>query len=206
MNIGMETAKPVYNDQPLFTVIFGDDWSALPSVFHKHYATKPYTHDTITVKGHLDVYVSKFVSVLARLTGALVPYSGERVPVTVTFSAQGKNAFHFIRTFHYPDKGDVQFTSRMEPAGGNEMIEFMKFGIGWRNAYRWDGEKIVLQHRGYVWRIFGATIPIPLHWVLGRGHAEETAIDATRFAMWTHCHHPLFGKSFGYAGQFEVVE
>ena len=194
-------------DVPIFKTIFGKDWDQLPSVMKSHYAVRAGSDDWVVVEGHLNVKISPMVSLMARLTGLLVPYSGENIPVTVVFhSAPGENGFYFDRTFHFPDKGDVVFRSCMKPAGGNELIEFMGLGIGWRCAFDWQDSKVVLSHRGYVWRLFGLNIPLPLTWLMGCGHAEETPLSDKEFSMWTHANSSLFGPTFGYKGTFKITE
>ncbi|KLN60596.1 hypothetical protein WH96_12100 [Kiloniella spongiae] len=94
----------------------------------------------------------------------------------------------------------------MEQIQGNILVEFMRFGIGWKLAYEWDGKKVILRHKGYVWRLFGKLLPLPLSWVMGEGHAEETPLSDDDFSMWTHAKHSLFGPTFGYAGTFKVTE
>jgi Domain of unknown function (DUF4166) len=199
-------AKSSNHEQPLFQSVFGKDWDALPPVMKQHYAVRPYSLDTVTAEGHLDIHVSRGVSLMARLTGALVSHSGTHIPVKVIFSSDATGAFHFTRSFYYPDKGKIVFHSRMERLRDNELIEFMRFGVGWKLAYSWDGDKVILQHRGYVWRIAGVMIPIPLTLLLGKGHAEEIGIDEHRFNMWTHTKHGLFGETFRYSGDFTITE
>jgi len=168
---------------------------------------RPYSDDTVVVKGHLDITISRMMSAIARVTGKLLAYSGKNIPVTVTFrSGSNSNAFYFERVFHYPDRGDIHFYSRMEPIGGNELIEFMGFGIGWKVAYAWDDGKMILRHRGYFWRVFGLLVPLPLGWIIGEAYAEETPVSDTAFAMWTHTQHVLFGETLRYAGAFEIAE
>ncbi len=193
--------------EPLFKTILGSQWDHLPAVMQKHYAVRPYSDDVVVVKGALDIKIAPFISFLARLSGMLIAYSGEQVPVTVTFRS-GKNtrAFYFDRVFHYPDKGDIHFLSCMESFGGNELVEFMGYGIGWRMAYEWSGGKMVLRHRGYVWRLFGTLIPLPLSFIMGEAHAEETPLSENAFSMWTHIKHPWFGEGLRYAGTFDVTE
>ena len=94
----------------------------------------------------------------------------------------------------------------MEWMSSNELIEFMGFGIGWRNAYEWSDDTVILRHRGYVWRIFGIVIPLPLTPIIGKAWAEEKALSANSFSMWTHIKHPLFGEMLRYAGPFEITE
>ena len=193
--------------QPLFKDVFGESWPDLPEIFHKHYAPRKGTSDSVQVEGKLKVRISPLVSIMARLTGALIPYSGDNIPVTVTFRlGDNGKSFHFDRVFQYPDHGTHYFHSKMVHIGGNEMIEFIKFNIGWRLSYAWDGKKVILQHRGYVWRIFGFDIPLPLEFILGSGYAEETAISDGSFHMWTHADHPLFGRMLYYSGEFKIKE
>ncbi len=192
--------------EPIFKNVFGDLWAELPQVMKQHYAVRPFSDDVVRVEGHLDVCISPFMSLMARLSGMLLAHSGKNVPITVIFTSDKSGAFHFDRIFHFPDHGDVHFRSRMEWIEDNVMVEFMRFGIGWKVAYEWDGTKVILKHRGYVWRLFGVMIPVPLALIVGAGYAEETPISDDSFAMWTHSLHPLFGKTFGYAGDFKVTE
>ena len=193
-------------NEPLFKSIFGEAWETLPTVMKNHYAVRPFSDDVVKVEGHLDVKVSRLVSLMARLTGALLAHSGEKVPVSVVFKSDESGAFHFDRVFHFPEKGDIHFRSRMEWIKDNLLVEFMRFGVGWKLAYEWDGEKVTLRHKGYVWRVLGVMIPVPMALVLGAGHAEETPVSDSTFSMWTHAKHPLFGKGFAYAGDFKVTE
>lgn len=192
--------------QPLFMTVFGDDWEGLPPVMKNHYAVRPFSDDVVTVEGRLDVSISPLVSVIARLSGALPAHSGENIPVTVVFRSDKTGAFNFDRVFHFPDKADIEFRSRMEWTKDNILVEFMRFGVGWKLAYALDGEKVTLCHKGYVWRIFGLMIPLPIELLLGAGYAEETPLSDDTFSMWTHAKHPLFGKTFAYAGNFRVTD
>ena len=198
---------PEQPGEPIFKQILGEKWHTLPTVMQDHYAVRPYSTDRVTVRGTLNVAVSPLAALLARTTGMLIAQSGEDVPVTVTFrSGPTTAAFRFDREFFFPGEKPVHFRSRMEWVNDNILIEFMRFGIGWKFAFDWRDGKITLDHRGYVWRLFGLTLPIPGELLLGKGEAEETPLTDNSFAMWTHTTHRLFGKMFGYAGTFEVTE
>jgi len=192
---------------PIFQAVFGDSWADLPPVMKDHYTVRAGSDDRVRVDGHLDVKISWLVSIMARLTGMLLAYSGEHIPVSVVFtSGVGAKGFQFDRTFGFPKQRDVKFRFLMEHIGGNELIEYMGFGVGRKMAYSWDGEKVVLAHRGYVWWVFGAMVPVPLALIKGRGHAEQVAWSDTEFSMWMHSRHPLFGDMFAYSGIFKVTE
>ncbi|MEH6630760.1 MAG: DUF4166 domain-containing protein [Halopseudomonas aestusnigri] len=203
------------SEEPIFKSVFGKDWDNLPPVMQKHYAVRANSDDQVTVEGKLDIKISPVVSWMAKITGMLLAYSGDAVPVTVIFRSDKKSgqqlspqskSFYFDRTFHFPDKGDITFRSRMEHVKDNILIEFMRFGIGWKLSYEWDGEKVILRHKGYIWRIFGTMIPVPLSLIMGKGYAEEAPLSEDSFSMWTHANHDLFGPTFGYAGEFRVTE
>lgn len=193
-------------DRPIFASVFGADWERLPQVFKTQYSVRPYSADQVRIEGLLDVAIASHVSLMARLSGSLVPWSGEQVPVTVTFRSDEYGSFYFDRTFRFPGRGEKRFVSRMELQRGNELLEFMAFGFAWRLTISWDEarQKVIYSHRGYAWRILGLTIPLPMGLGLGRGDGEETPLSDTRFAMWTHTLHPWFGKTLAYSGEFEI--
>lgn len=194
--------------EPIFKSIFGNAWEALPPAIHKHYANRPYSEDVIIAKGHLDITLSpmaRLLSPLFRFFGTLVPYSGENIPVTVYFrSNKHSSAFHFDRHFFFPGKEPCYFRSRMEQIQGNNIVEFMRFGLGWRMHTLWDGKKVILQHQSYVLKFLGALIPLPLSFLVGKGYAEEEAVSDNAFRMQMQLTHPVFGTIFAYKGVFTI--
>jgi len=195
--------------QPIFKSIFGKDWEKLPPVMRKHYANLAYTAQVTRAEGIMEIRrsrLAKCLSPLLRLSGALVPHDGRDIPVTVNFiSRAGSDVFELERHFRFPHKTYI-FHSRMKPVGGNELVEFMRFGLGWRCACRWTGEKVELRHRGYVLKIFSVLLPLPLGLLLGTGNAEETPIDDNSFAMHMDIRHPLLGEVYSYSGVFRMME
>lgn len=196
--------------EPIFKGIFGDSWDGLPPVMHKHYANRPYSDNETIVEGTLDVMCAgpiKLLAPLMKLMGQIPARNEKDVPVKVRFqSDKNTNVFHLNRTFNFKNDKPYVFHSRMMQIKDNEVIEIMRFGLGWKMLYRWDGEKVVLQHRGYALRFFGYSIPIPLTCLMGKGYAEERAIDDNTFEMITHITHPWWGKIYEYKGRFEVKE
>lgn len=199
---------------PIFQFIFGEQWQNLPPVMHKHYANRAGTSDAVTVEGFMKIEVSTFAKLLTplfRLSGALVPYSGENIPVTVNFrSEKNSSAYCFNRIFNFPNKPPYHFRSKMLPIGGNvcgnQVVEFMPIGIGWNASYRWDGKKVLIEHCGYKMKIFGKLLPFPLEWFLGKGRAWEEAISDDKFKMYMDIRHPLFGRIYAYSGEFTVTK
>jgi len=203
----LQNVKHKRADEPIFAAVFGDSWASLPAVLKTHYAIRAHSSDKVVVQGKLDVKVQGWLKLMAHLTGFLVPYSGKDVPVTVTFKAgpDGKS-MEFSRIFRFPGKFPVGFVSTMEVQENGEVVEFMRYGFGWRYACIWTGEHLSLVHCGYAIRVFGKLVPLPLSLLLGKGYAMETAISDESFSMWTHIDHPIFGKTLSYTGEFKVTE
>lgn len=195
---------------PIFKATFGPHWKHLSPILQQRYANRSYSQDQVIVKGMLDVHMSRWIkclSPLLRVCGALLPYDGKDIPVTVSFhSDPNGQALGFNRTFYFPHKKPYQFRSKMVPIQGDEVIEWMKFGLGWLMRLHYDGEKIRLDHKGYIWRIFKKNIPLPLRYILGDAYATETAVSDHEFKMYFEIIHPLFGKVFGYHGTFKILK
>lgn len=80
----------------------------------------------------------------------------------------------------------------------------MPVGIGWQARYSVDGGKVHIAHRAYRIDLFGLSLRLPLEWLLGRGTAEEEALDDTHFRMAMTIDHPLLGTVYGYRGTFTI--
>lgn len=195
--------------EPTFKSIFGQSWEELPPIIKKHYANHPYSKDETHVKGTLDVMCKPpllWLSPIMKLLGQIPTYNEKNVPVMVHFkSDMNSKSFHFIRVFNFSKGRPYTFQSRMLQIKDDEVIEIMRFGLGWKMRYSWDGEKVVLAHRGYVLHLFGHFIPLPLTLLMGAGYAEECAIDDNTFVMRTHITHPWWGRIYEYKGRFEVL-
>lgn len=198
------------NRNIIFKDVFGNDWNRLPKVMKQHYANRAFTKDRVTVEGVMDVELSLVAKVLAPLMsafGILTPYGGKAVPVTVHFdSSLNDNTFSFNRIFRFEGKKAFHFISRMTPQFGNEIVEFMKCGIGWHCEYLYDGKKVILKHKGYKIKLFGKILPLPISIIIGKGYAEEVAIDDETFKMYMDIQHPILGKIYSYQGVFKIKE
>ena len=195
-------------NEPIFKSIFGDKWENLPPVMKRHYSNRPYTQDLTTVNGVLDVICRPpllYLSPLMKLLGQIPTFNETNVPVTVHFQSDlNSKSFYFNRIFKFAKGKPYKFQSRMLQIEGNQVIEFMRFGLGWKLQYEWDGEKVILSHKGYTLQFFGHLIPLPLTILMGAGYAEEHPVDDNTFDMQTHITHPWWGKIYEYKGRFEV--
>jgi len=193
---------------PIFQSIFGKQWFLLPPVMHRHYSNRPYCDDEVAINGKMDIefgWLVKLLTPFLRIFGTLVPHQGRDIPVTVRFrSERDSAAFCLERTFNFNNRKSYIFFSKMVQIKDDVVVEWMKFGMGWKHRYYYDGKKVILEHRGYVWKIFGMVIPIPLGLLLGKGYAEEKSLGLNSFRMKMYIIHPLFGKIYEYRGVFEV--
>lgn len=195
---------------PIFEGIFGKPLSALPPVMQKHYAVRPDSTDRVTVEGVMNIrrgWLIRLLSPFLRLFGALVPYDGTDIPVTVAFySGINDKSFHFDRTFHFPGRPAYRFHSRLQHVAGHEVIEIMQGGICWRSTYEAEGRNVRMRHLGYVLRLGRFFIPLPLALIFGKGAAGEEALTDDTFKMWMTITHPLFGENYRYEGSFKIAE
>lgn len=196
--------------EPTFKSVFGTAWDDLPPVMKKHYANRPWSSDITSVEGTLDVMCKGPIRLLAplmRLMGQIPARNEKSVRVTVDFQSDPTSAaFRYNRTFHFRDTAPYVFRSRMIQLEGNLVAEVMRFGLTWKMHYEWDGQKVLLRHRGYALHVFGRFIPLPLTFLMGNGYAEEIAIDDNTFDMVTHITHGLWGKIYEYKGRFTVTK
>ena len=65
---------------------------------------------------------------------------------------------------------------------------------------------LVFRDEGYVWRLFGYDLPLPVGLLLGTGYIEERPLDDRSFSMRMTLQHPLFGELFRYSGVFALPE
>jgi hypothetical protein len=197
------------NTQPIFQSIFGQQWETFPPVMKMRYANRPFSKDIVLVEGKLNIWFSKMMAFLLpvlRCLKVLVPYQGNDIHVTVKLrSSADLPGLYFDRIFDFPDKQPYQFCSYMQPINNNKVVEFIRFGMGWCMKCSYDGKKILLQHHGYVWKIYGKIIPIPLSFIMGKIYSEEEALSDDTYRLLVKITHPLFGKIFEYSGELQIM-
>jgi len=205
-------ARPAF--QPTFQPVFGDAWPRMPDVFHRHYANWPFSDDMTVVEGVMDIACHgpmRWLAPVINRMGQIPAMNVGGVAVRDEYrSDPATRAFHFRRIFSLPGGRVYEFRSRMLQVDGAEMVEIMRFGLCWRFRCGWDGEKVVLSHRGYGLSVFGIRLPLPLGLLIGRSDAEETAVDNETdddtFDMVTRIVHPWWGLVYEYKGRFTVTE
>lgn len=193
---------------PIFKSLFGSTWDILPPVFHKRYGNRPFCNEIIVVQGNMNIKYSKPMSWLMpifRLLHILAPYQGNNIPVIVYFRSQiDCDAVYLERNFYFPRRKAYKFNSSMHIINSNDVIERMAGGLGWRTNYFYARGKIIMHHKSYVWRLFGIDIPMPLEILVGKGHAEEEAIDDYTYRITMTMTHALFGNIYSYCGNFTI--
>jgi hypothetical protein len=202
------------SSKPIFADIFAEQWERLPPALKAHYANRPFSNDRVTVIGILTIRMGpllRLFSPLLKLCKMLTPWEGVDVPCTVEFHSEpDSRAFIFERRFEFPGRPPYVFRSKMVMQRPNEVIEYMANGIGWRCAYHYGKDKVLLQHRGYVWRIFGVDVPVSGigELLLGHGGAYEQATGDDSFRMCMTLSGGLLGRltEYSYEGEFTVTD
>lgn len=191
---------------PTFKRIFGLAWDNLSPIFHKRYGNRPFSSDRFTFEGKMDIYVSKWMSFIAPLFSLLhllTPRQGSNIFVSVDFRSQENNdAVYLDRKFYFSMKNPHIFNSAMSITNDNEVIERMALGLGWKTHYFYDGKKVIMQHKGFVLSLLGYTLPLPIECLIGKGYAEEEAIDDNSYRMLMTITHPWLGLLYSYRGDF----
>jgi len=195
--------------QSLFALALGPAWEQLHPAVRRHYDI--HQGGEVLLHGRMsEIYHSLWVKpfiLFGRVFGALVPYRGKDVPVEVHNSCEDDNIhLQFRRRFFFPGRKPYRFNSRMEHMSGNEIVEFVRFGLGIQMKLSVDGDALCYRTAGYLWRIGKRHISLP-DWVFfGSGTIVERGVDQDRINLDFTLVHPLFGTSFRYAGIFSIVE
>ncbi|MFV1982718.1 MAG: DUF4166 domain-containing protein [Thiohalomonadales bacterium] len=196
---------------PIFKQILKADWDNLGKVIQDHYYLKPYSNDYICVTGEMDeIYHSSIAKLLipfALIFGAIVPFNDSNVPIEVHYNSNLDNSkLMWDRVFKFKTHKAFHFKSYMEQQSGNEVIEYVRFGVGMKLAVSVQNGAIIFHDKGYVWKIMGIKIPLPINLLFGHAYIEERPIDETHFSMKMIIKHPLFGILFRYSGQFTFIQ
>lgn len=196
---------------PVFKQILGDNWDNLGKVIQDHYFLRPYSDDYICVTGEMEeIYHSNIAKLLipfGLIFGAIVPYKANHIPISVHYNSNPENSkLYWDRVFKFKHRKAFHFKSYMEQQYGNEVIEYVRFGVGLKLAVFAKDGAIVFQDKGYVWKLLGIKIPLPINLLFGNAYIEERPIDDEHFSMKMIIKHPLFGVMFRYNGQFTFTK
>jgi len=200
------------NIQPVIKQALGDNWTQLADIVKQHYEITPGASSELTIEGVMDeVYhstIAKLFLLPGRIFGALVPYKGRNIPTSVrNWTTEDNNkAMFWHRTLDFPDKPPLIFSSRMEHIKGDEIIEYVRFGMGIRMSISVDNGALVFNSKGYVWNIGGIRLPIPAWLILGDARIIEKATAGNKFYINFEMIHPLMGKTFSYSGTFSITD
>ena len=198
------------DSEPVFKTVLGSDWEKLGNVVQKHYFLRPFSDDYICVNGVMSEVnhslLAKLLLPLGLLFGAIVPYRATNVPIEVHYNACKDNSnIYWDRVFKFSDSRHFHFKSHMVQVKDNEVIEFVRFGVGLRLRVTAEDGAMVFRDTGYLWRLFGLNIPFPGSWLLGHAYVEERPIDDEHFSMKMEITHPWFGTLFVYRGRFTLT-
>ncbi len=206
-----ETTQTQKNATPIFQHVLGADWDKLGTIIKRHYFLRPFSGDYICVKGTMHTVhhrvIAKLLIPFARVFGALVPFRGKDVPIEVHYSAPlDKPSLHWDRVFHFAGRAPYHFRSYMIETGPHQVIEFVRFGIGMKLRVTAEDGALVFRDEGYIWRIAGIDVPLPMGLLMGTAYVEERPVNEDQFSMCMTLTHPLFGQLFRYDGTFELGE
>ncbi len=188
----------------------GSEWSSLGTSIQRNYDLPPHTDIQLEVDGIMEVVLSpmgKLFITVGRFFDALAPYKGREISVKArNWSKPDGTAMSWHRTFRYPGKDPVVFLSHMEYAGDNDTVEYVKYGLGIRMRLSAEGEILRYDSQGCQWNLGPLTLRIPDWLLLGKAVIQEIPLSEQAFQVSFEIHHPLWGRTFGYWGQFTFSE
>ncbi len=194
--------------QPVIKKALGESWENLTNVVKRHYDITPGKPSNMLIKGVMDeVYhsaIAKLFILPGRIFGALVPYKGNNIPTEVRnwTTSDNHKAMFWHRTLVFPGKPPVIFESRMEHIKDDEIIEYVRYGMGIRMRISVKDNALIFNSIGYVWQFGKVKIPIPAWAILGNAEITEKAISDDQFFIDFQIVHPLFGRTFAYSGVY----
>jgi hypothetical protein len=194
---------------PVFQPVFADAWSALPTVFQKHYAHRSHSADAVALQGVMRFRASKlagFLSPIMRLGGMLPMFNAKDIPATVRItSVQNARAVHFQREFTDRKGRPLTFTTVMAVQPSGHIIDWTWGGVGWLASFHYAEGRIEMRHQAYVWRFGKKHIRLPLERWLGECQAWEEAEGDNRFRMRMEMRRPDGTLFYGYEGIFDIA-
>jgi len=196
---------------PVIRKALGKQWQDLGDVVRRHYDISPGSASNMLIEGTMsEVYhstIAKLFLLPGRLFGALVPYRGKQIPTQVRNWTERDNhkAMFWHRTLQFPTQGPVDFRSRMEHVRGNEIVEFVRYGMGIRMLLSVRDGALIYESVGYVWKLGGVSLPIPDWAILGNAVIVEKPLSDREFDIDFVIRHPLFGRTFAYSGRFSIT-
>ncbi len=200
----MEETKPL----PLMRRALGDDWSQLHVGVRRHYDLPGAAASELTLEGIMDevdhAAVAKPLLLLGRAFGALLDERGRNVPVTVRNRGDA-DALHWHRSFHFTGRAPLLFRSRMQHLGGDEIVEYVRFGLGICMRVEVCDGALRYTSRGYRWQLGPLAVRLPDWLLLGRAVIEERGIDERTVALEFAINHPWWGETFRYCGRFRFA-
>lgn len=199
------------NTTPFIAQVLGSEWENLHPAIRRHYNIHPDGEHKRRLNGEMSkVFHSFWVKhyiLIGRLFGALVPFRGEKIPVEVyNYCNANSNQLRWRRQFYFPDRKSYPFDSYMEHFGDNEIVEFVRFGLGLRMKLSVDSGALCYTTAGYLWRIGSLRLSLPDWLFFESGTITEEGIDNEQIKLDFTLVHPLFGLSFCYIGRFRIID
>lgn len=196
--------------EPIFKTVLATEWTKLGNIVRRHYSLKPYSEDYVRVDGVMEEIhhslLAKLLIPFGLLFGAIVPYRAKNVPISVHYtSCTNDTNLYWDRVFQLRPNKHFHFKSYMQHTSGNEVIEYVRFGVGMRLLVTVDDGALVFRDAGYIWKVFGFILPVPAGLLFGKAYVEERPIDENTFSMRLELRHPVFGILFHYRGQFSIA-
>lgn len=184
------------------------DWEKLHPFLQKHYALTTGKKQTDRLTGVMTIDFPGYITPLllgGRLFGALVNRKGSHIQATVEkFTLPDSPYLFWRRKLIFADGFVARFRSKVAYLHKNEIIEYVRFGLGMRLQLSVGSDgSLQMNSNGYRWNMGGIlSLPLPDWLFLGKAHIIERPLDNNRFELDFTLQHPVFGQTYRYGGVF----
>lgn len=191
----------------LFRAKLGAEWSRLAAHIQARFDHDPAPGETIRYEGVMTEVrcspLGKLLAWLAWPTGALMPYEGTNVPVSIeVWTEQGHPDVFKRRVYHLPGRKPFVFRSRMRMEPDGEIIEYVGGGFGMcLQIYAQDGD-LHFRDEGYFFQLGWLRIKLPMFLCPGRTSLCHADCGAEEFDVRIEIKHAWYGAMYVQHGHF----
>ena len=183
------------------------DWEKLHPFIRKHYTLITGETQSDQLTGVMTIDFPTYIKPLllgGRLFGALINRKGSQIQATVQkYTLPDSPWLFWKRELVFADGFVARFSSKMCYLQENEIIEYVRFGLGLRlKVSVGDDGSLVMTSNGYRWNLGVFTLPLPDWLFLGTAHIVERPLDESSFELDFTLQHPVLGQTYRYGGVF----
>ncbi len=202
--------RPLLSESDLFKPQLGDDWHSVNRDIQNRFSETITVNQPLAYQGVMaSILISGPGTVFAMIgsfAGAIVPYSGENVPVEVLLFKKDNDPFLYKkRVYYFHGKKPFTILSKLALSSKGEMLETVKYGLATKFTPNVINENLYFVSTRYIWQIANFSLPLPHFLASGTITLAHENISQSHFKIIMNIQHPLLGPMYYQEGEFEQV-